>query len=75
MGHFAQPFISAGKFFVTVPLLPYYLGVDPPFEHQYALGYYRPGNWAPTTLDPFPISVRGGALYEGLFWAGIPYFF
>jgi len=73
-GYWTEPFLSAGKFFATVPLLPYFMGVYPPYEHQYSLGYYRPGGWAPSTLDPFPISVRG-ALYEGLFWAGIPYFF
>jgi hypothetical protein len=60
-----QPVISGAKFFATVPLLPYKMGVTPPKECVYTLGYYRVGNCAPYMLDPFPISVRG-ALFEGL---------
>lgn len=62
-GPFLQPFVSAGHFFVNVPLLPYNMGVEPPKECIYTLGYYRPGSCAPYMLDPFPLSVRG-ALFE-----------
>lgn len=60
-----QPVISGAKFFATVPLLPYKMGITPPNECVYTLGYYRPGNCAPYMLDPFPISVRAVA-FEAL---------
>ncbi|MDR0522288.1 MAG: hypothetical protein LBH00_10610 [Planctomycetaceae bacterium] len=58
-----QPVISGAKFFVTVPLLPYKMGVTPPTECVYTLGHYRAGSCAPYMIDPFPISIRG-ALFE-----------
>jgi hypothetical protein len=64
-GPIAEPLLSAAHFFITVPLLPYYMGVDPPQECQYTLGYYRPGDCAPYMLDPFPLSVRGALLEAG----------
>ena len=39
------------------------MGINPPHECQYALGYYRPGDCAPFMLPPVPLSGRG-ALYE-----------
>ncbi len=53
-----QPFMSAAHFFVSVPLLPYKMGLTPPNECIYTLGYYRPGNCAPYLLDPIPFSLR-----------------
>ncbi len=53
-----QPFMSAAHFFVSVPLLPYKMGLTPPNECMYTLGYYRPGNCAPYLLDPIPFSLR-----------------
>ena len=38
-----QPFYSMGKFCFQVGTLPYKLVVDPPWEAEYDLGYYRPG--------------------------------
>lgn len=70
-GPIKQPIISTITFFATVPLLPYYMGVYPPNECIYTLGYYRPGSCAPYYLDPFPISVRG-AIYEGIGLGLIP---
>ncbi len=64
-GPIVEPLLSAAHFFITVPLLPYYMGVDPPLECQYTLGYYRPGDCAPYMLDPFPLSVRGAVLEAG----------
>jgi hypothetical protein len=61
-GPFLDPLVSCAHFFVTIPLLPYYMGVDPPWECQYSLGYYRPGDCAPFMVDPFPISLRGAAV-------------
>jgi hypothetical protein len=56
-----QPFMSAGHFFGSVALLPYHMGIHPPGECQYTLGYYRPGDCAPYMIEPFPISLRGAA--------------
>ena len=46
------------------------MGVEPPGECIYTLGYYRPGSCAPYMLDPFPLSVRG-ALFEGAVATGL----
>jgi len=58
-----QPFVSGAHFFVTLPVLPYCMGVEPPCECIYALGYYRPGSCAPYMCNPVPLSLRG-ALFE-----------
>jgi hypothetical protein len=42
-----QPFYSMGKFCFQVGTLPYKLVVDPPWESEYDLGYYRPGDRIP----------------------------
>jgi hypothetical protein len=68
-GPYLQPIISHAHFFVTVPILPYKMGVYPPNECLYTLGYYRPGSCAPYMIDPVPISVRGG-LWEAGAWVG-----
>jgi len=63
-GPVLEPIIEGAHFFVTVPLVPYEMGVELPNECIYSLGYYRPGSCAPFMLDPLPLSVRG-ALFEG----------
>ncbi|MEN6449593.1 MAG: hypothetical protein ABFC96_03795 [Thermoguttaceae bacterium] len=73
-GPWLQPFASAGQFFVTIPFLPYKMGVELPNECVYTLGYYRPGNCAPYMLDPIPLSVRG-AFFEGAAIVGVGYAF
>jgi hypothetical protein len=64
-GSIIGPVLSAGHFFVSIPLLPYNMGVTPPNECLYDLGYYRPGSCSPYMLDPFPLSIRG-ALFEAI---------
>jgi hypothetical protein len=64
-GPILQPVLSAGTFFVEIPLLPYSMGLYPPNECMYALGYYRPGSCAPYMIDPFPLSVRAGLVEAG----------
>jgi hypothetical protein len=61
-GWAADPFISAAHFFGTLPILPYKMGVELPWECVYPVGYYRPGNCAPWTVPAFPVSVRGMAV-------------
>jgi len=66
-----QAVFSGAHFFATVPILPYKMGMDPPWECQYALGYYRPGNCAPFLVPAVPISVRGGLLQAGVMTGGV----
>ena len=58
-GPIAQPFLSGAHFFSSLALLPYNMGMYPPGECRYALGYYRPGNCAPWMISAFPLSKRG----------------
>ena len=48
LGPWSQPVASAANFFITIPILPYKIGLEPPTECIYSLGYYRPGDCAPT---------------------------
>ena len=57
-----QPIFSGVHFFATIPILPYLMGVYPPNECQYVLGYYRPGDCAPWLVPPFPFSLRGAVV-------------
>lgn len=66
-----QPIVSGARFFLTIPILPYKMGINPPNECIYTLGYNRPGSCAPYILDPLPISVRGGLLQAGAIVGGV----
>ena len=68
-GPFTQPFASAAHFFVTLPILPYKMGLRTPNECVYALGYYRPGNCAPYMIEPLGFTWRA-ALFEAGAWVG-----
>jgi len=72
-GPLSQPLVSAAHFFGTIPVLPYKMGMDPPGECKYALGYYRPGSCAPYIIPGVPISARGiaaqAAVTTGLIYA------
>lgn len=59
-----EPVISGARFFLTVPILPYKMGLTPPNECVYTLGHYRVGSCSPYMLDPLPLSIRA-ALFEG----------
>jgi len=61
IGPVLQPVVSTAHFFGSIPLLPYKMGIHPPFECQYELGYYRPGSCAPYMIPPIPWSLRGAA--------------
>lgn len=60
-GQIAQPFFSFGLFGVQMATLPYRLIVNPPWEHQYDLGYYRPGDPVPPDLYYFPLGPINGS--------------
>jgi len=68
-GPLAQPIVSTAHFFANIAIVPYKMGINPPHECMYALGYYRPGSCAPYMIPPVPYSVRGG-LYEAGAWVG-----
>jgi len=42
-----QPVLSCAQFYATLPLLPYRLIGESPFDCIYTLGHYRPGSPAP----------------------------
>ena len=69
-----QPIISGAKFFLTIPILPYKMGLNPPHECVYTLGHYRPGSCAPYMVDPLPLSVRAGLIQAGVVVGGVAIF-
>jgi len=69
LGPWLQSVASGGHFFLSVPMLPYAMGLFPPNECVYTLGYYRPGSCTPYMLDALPLSIRA-ILFEGGAWAG-----
>jgi hypothetical protein len=66
-----QPLLSAARFYLVLPALPYMMGLEPPCECIYPLGYYRPGSCAPFIIPPVPISLRGALLEAGVWVAGV----
>ncbi|MGD0382563.1 MAG: hypothetical protein ABSA77_03510 [Thermoguttaceae bacterium] len=70
LGPWLQPFASAARFYLTVPILPYKMGLELPDECMYSLGYYRPGDCAPYMLDPLPLSIRATVFEAGAWVAG-----
>jgi len=69
-GPITQPLLSGAHFFGSAIVLPYQMGMYPPRECRYALGYYRPGNCAPRLIPPVPLSARGAAAQAGVVVAG-----
>ena len=64
-GPFMQPVMSAAHFYGSVVFLPYKMGLTPPTECVYTIGYYRPGSCAPFMIDPIPLSLRAGVAQAG----------
>ena len=62
----AQPVISAGQFFVTVPILPYRMVAEPSRQCVYTLGHYRPGSAVPYQIQLPPLDPKAGAVEGGL---------
>lgn len=71
VGPILQPLVSGAHFFLTVPILPYKMGLYPPTECIYTLGHYRPGSCAPYMLDPLPLSLRAALMQAGAWTAGV----
>jgi hypothetical protein len=73
-GHTPGPILEAPmagvKFAADLATLPYKMGINPPNECRYALGYYRPGNCAPWIIPPVPLSLRG-AIFQATAVTGV----
>lgn len=60
-----QPLISAGRFFATIPALPYKMMIDRPCDCVYTLGHYRPGSCAPRRASHLPLKLGATAVECG----------
>lgn len=69
-----QPFLSAARFYGTIPLLPYHMGTEGtgPLCPVYDLGHDRPGDCVPYSVELPPFSVTGliaeGGVVTGMFF-------
>lgn len=63
---YVQPAISAGRFFATIPTLPYQMGTEnnSVCHTVYDLGNNRPGTCEPYSIPLLPLSLTG-ALTQG----------
>ena len=57
-----QPFFSYGLFALQIAAWPYNGIMDPPWEAQYDLGYYRPGDMVPNDIYWLPLHGYGPPL-------------
>ena len=57
-----QPFFSWGLFALQIAAWPYNAIMDPPWEAQYDLGYYRPGDMIPVDTYWLPLHGYGPPL-------------
>jgi len=65
-----QPALSGARFFGTLPVLPYKIGLDHPFEQVTTLGTYRPGTPAPLVHQTLPLDFKA-SFAEGGAWVGL----
>lgn len=66
-----EPVYSMARFSAQFIGLPYQMALDHACRHQYALGWYRPGDFAPKLIYQPPLNARAAAtaagVYTGLF--------
>ncbi len=61
-----QPIISGARFAITLPIVPYKMGVDRPYDCVTTLGKYRPGSCAPCQREVLPwLELDAGLLQAG----------
>jgi hypothetical protein len=65
-----QPLASGTRFFLTFPVLPYAMAVNPPRPAHSTLGHYRPGSIAPLLLQRPPLQTSAGLVEAGT-WIGL----
>jgi len=67
-----EPAYSMARFGVQFVGLPYQMALDAPWRREYALGWYRPGDFAPKLIYQPPLNARAAgaaaAVYTGLFF-------
>ena len=61
-----QPAASGARFFLTVPILPYLMTVNPPYPAQSTLGDFRPGSAVPLLCQRPPLQVDAGVIEAGV---------
>ncbi len=59
---FIQPFWSIAKFGTQIALWPWNMVMNPPWEAEYDLGYWRPGDRVPPDLLYWPLTGYGPPL-------------
>ncbi len=64
--YFFQPLISAGRFFLTIPALPYKMVVDRSHDCIYTLGLYRPGSCVPRRWNHLPLDIAAATVEVGV---------
>ncbi|MBI3464256.1 MAG: hypothetical protein HY000_14550 [Planctomycetes bacterium] len=69
----AQPFLSYGKFLADLAFLPYKVWLDRPYERQYTLGLYRPGDEVPYMIYLPEPNLKAAAFEAGV-WTGLIFF-
>ena len=57
-----QPAISGARFFLTLPAIPYKIGVDHTHDCVTTLGKYRAGSCAPCVKEVLPLGDLDGAM-------------
>ena len=67
---YVQPFASGARFFLTVPILPYTMTVNPPYPATSTLGYFRAGSAAPILFQRPPMQCDAGVV-EAAIWMGL----
>ena len=65
-----HPFLAGAHFFSTFAIIPYKMGVDPPFSRVYNLGYFRPGSPTPCIGRRAPFELDALTLESGV-WLGL----
>lgn len=67
-----EPAFSLARFGAQFVALPYQMALDCACRREYALGYYRPGDYAPKLIYQPPLNARAAAtsaaVYTGLFF-------
>lgn len=61
-----QPFFSAAKFGIQLFGLPYQMTLNPVCSRKYALGYYRPGEYAPYKYYQIPLNAEAALVEAGV---------
>lgn len=61
-----QPFVSVRRLGAQLALLPYQMAIKPPLHHRHALGYFRPGEWAPKLHYQIPLNAKAALVQAGV---------